>query len=101
MNIIYYERWSKEEINISESKSSLLQVIRGKFKTQSSKHTGTSITLTKVLVLRSPMITLHSIKEKNRATRRATDAGKETELNPMRLLTPKHVSKIIKIPTGT
>jgi hypothetical protein len=47
------------------------------------------------------MITLQSSKEKNRATRRATDAGKEIELNPMRLLTPKHVSKKIKIPAGT
>jgi hypothetical protein len=31
----------------------------------------------------------------------ATEAGKETELSPMRESTPKHASKIIIIPEGT
>jgi hypothetical protein len=41
------------------------------------------------------------IKAKNSATRRATDAGNDTELNPMSELTPKHASRMIRIPTGT
>jgi hypothetical protein len=64
-------------------------------------HTGTSITLTSPLVQRSPITRSQASKAKNKATKRATEAGKEIELRPIRELTPKHVNNIIKIPTGT
>jgi hypothetical protein len=41
------------------------------------------------------------IKAENRPTRRATDAGNDTELRPIKELTPKHARRIIKIPIGT
>lgn len=63
--------------------------------------TGTSITLTRALVFLSPTIKSQIIKPRNRTIKTATDAGKETELSPIRESTPKHASKITRIPTGT
>jgi hypothetical protein len=47
------------------------------------------------------MIALHSIKKRKRVTSKATDAGKDIELSASSEFTPKHASRIIKIPTGT
>jgi hypothetical protein len=47
------------------------------------------------------MIPLHSIKKRKRVTSKATDAGKDIELSAISEFTPKHASRIIKIPIGT
>lgn len=83
-----YKRWCKKYINVPECKSCLIQFIRRKTKTLELKNTGISIILIKVLVLRSPMMRLHKFSAKNRVTRRATDAGNETELNLIKEFTP-------------
>jgi hypothetical protein len=46
------------------------------------------------------MIISKIIKPKNKTIKQATEAGKDTELNPMRELTPKHAKRMIKIPRG-
>jgi len=46
------------------------------------------------------MIISKIIKPKNKKIKQATEAGKDTELNPMRELTPKHAKRMIKIPRG-
>jgi hypothetical protein len=56
---------------------------------------------TSAFVLRSPIKTSIRTRVKKRTTSRATDAGKVTELSPMRELTPKHAKRIIRIPIGT
>ena len=56
---------------------------------------------TKALVSRSPRITSQIINAKKRTTKSATDAGKDTELNPMSELTPKHAKRMINTPIGT
>lgn len=63
-------------------------------------HTGMSIILTTALVLRSPMIISRTIKTKNKMIKQATEAGKDTELSPIREETPKHARSIIRTPKG-
>lgn len=65
-----------------------------------NRHTGISMILTTALVLRSPIIISKKIKAKNKAIKQATEAGKDTELNPIRELTPKHARRIKRIPAG-
>ena len=85
---------------MSESPSGLKQSIQ-EIQISRAQHTGTSMTLTIALVLRSPNSQSHINKLKNRTTKRATEAGKETLLSPIRELTPKHARSIINVPTGT
>ena len=70
-------------------------------KTLRFQHTGISITLTKALVFRSPIVKLLSINAKKRHIKTATDAGKDIELSAIRELTPKQARSMIRIPTGT
>lgn len=63
--------------------------------------TGTSMTLTSCLVLLSPMIKSHAIRPKKSSIMQETEAGKVTELMPMRLETPKQARRIRMIPVGT
>jgi hypothetical protein len=94
-------RGSKEYVYISKSKPSL-RIELERVPTQNALlPTGTSIILTRALVLRSPTIRSMMIKAKNRTISTATDAGKPTELKPMSELTPKHVRRINRIPVGT
>jgi hypothetical protein len=58
------------------------------------------MTLRTALVLWSPIIISKESKAKNKATKQATEAGKDTELNPIRELTPKHAKRIKRIPAG-
>jgi hypothetical protein len=62
--------------------------------------TGTLTILTMALVLRSPMIRSKMIKAKNKTIKQATEAGKDTELNPMRELTPKQARRMRRTPAG-
>jgi hypothetical protein len=63
--------------------------------------TGISMILTMALVFRSPTIISKTIKLKNKTIKQATEAGNDTELNPIRELTPKHARRISRIPKGT
>ncbi len=58
------------------------------------------MTLTTARVLRSPIIISKIIKAKNKAIKQATEAGKDTELNPIRELTPKHAKRMKRTPAG-
>ena len=60
-----------------------------------------SLTCTTLLVFLSPSNDSQHIKANKRIIIQATDAGKDTELNPMEESTPKHASKMIIIPKGT
>jgi hypothetical protein len=64
-------------------------------------HTGISMILTRALVLLFPIVKSQMIKAKKRASRTATEAGKDTEVSPIRELTPKHAKRINNIPIGT
>jgi hypothetical protein len=75
--------------------------IRNGTNTRTLPPTGTSITLTRALVLRSPTIKSTTIKAKKRTISTATDAGKPTELKPISESTPKHARRISRIPLGT
>jgi len=65
------------------------------------RHTGTSMTATTALVFLSPIIQSQAIRAKKRTIMQATLAGNETELNPMRELTPKQARRMTMIPNGT
>ena len=59
------------------------------------------MTWTIFLVLLSPNMVSHKIKAKKSTISKATDAGKETWLKPIRLLTPQHANSTHKTPIGT
>jgi hypothetical protein len=46
------------------------------------------------------MIVSKIMRAKNKTIKQATEAGKDTELNPTRELTPKHAKRIRRIPEG-
>ena len=63
--------------------------------------TGTSITFTRTLVLRSPITRSQRSNARNKITKQATEAGKVTELREIKELAPKHARSMIKTPAGT
>ena len=56
---------------------------------------------TSFLVFRSPRTVSHMTRAKNNTINNATEAGKDTELRPIRLSTPQQASRTHKTPIGT
>ena len=63
--------------------------------------TGISMIWTITLVFLSPSRVSLKIKAKKRTISRATEAGNETELRPMILLTPQQANSTQRMPLGT